>query len=568
MPRSFKRSFILFSSLIAIALIIFLYISYLQLWQYSFFKKKSIINCTRYQSVEGLRGIITDCQGRVIAMTQPVFQFFWKKHPKKCSLEDLELIRFLEELRNKPLYIEELYKKNQDSEFLLLNNLSFQELSLFVEKFPHQQRIKIHQILERYYPQKNLFAHLIGYLSQDQQEGIFGLEKIYNEKLIGKKGLSENTVNAKGTVLQKEILVSPESGKKIETTLNLDIQKMLFDIFPKEESGCGIIIDAEDGALKALCSFPTFDPHIFLHQLSKEEWNKVTVNNALLNRAFQAQYPPGSLYKLIIALLLLEEKIITSHTKWFCNGHIRFKERDYHCNKKYGHGIVAIEESLAESCNIPFYTAAIEGLSIDLIHKHASGFFGLGKKTGLFFSESKGTIPSKQWKKKKYGLPWFQGETLSACIGQGATTTTPIQLAQIIMGIMKGYIIPPYILKEEKKEKIILPYKKENLLIIQNSMRLGALKGSSKVLRKLKNWTIHAKTGTAQVIALKNGKQEETKKKKQHHGLFACLAQYKNQKPFILVLVIEHNSSSRFTVQTALKFFQELEKWYNLNSFF
>lgn len=136
------------------------------------------------------------------------------------------------------------------------------------------------------------------------------------------------------------------------------------------------------------------------------------------------------------------------------------------------------------------------------------------------------------------------------------------------MGIMKGYIIPPYILKEEKKEKIILPYKKENLLVIQNSMRLGALKGSSKILRKLKNWTIHAKTGTAQVVALRNGKQEEIEKKKQHHGLFACFAQYKNQKPFILVLVIEHNSSSRGTVQIALKFFEELEKWYNMHSFF
>lgn len=561
MKKQFIRAITLFFFLLTISLCIFLYIGYLQIFCYKAFKKKSIANCTRYKSIEGLRGVITDTHGVVIAMTQPIFQVFWKKYPKLFREEDYQLIRFLEELRNKEIKTDNLTENNGAQEIIILNTVSFQELSLLLEKFPNHPRINISHTFKRYYPQKNLFAHLIGYLNQDTQEGIFGLEKICNQKLVGKKGLSEDTINSKGKILKQDVLVVPESGTKIETTLDIQIQQTLFDIFPQNESGCALVIDAETGALKALCSFPTFDPHIFLHQLSKEEWQSITINNALLNRAFQAQYPPGSLYKLIIGLLMLEEKLITPQTKWFCNGHVNFKNRDYHCNKKHGHGIISIEESLAYSCNIPFYMTAIEGVSIDLIHKYATSF-GLGKPTGLFFHENKGLIPSKQWKKKRHGLPWFQGETLSACIGQGATTVTPIQMSQIIMGIMKGYIIPPHIFKEEKKEKIYLPYKKENLAIIQNSMKLATKKGSSKTFSKLKDWTIFAKTGTAQVVALQNGSKEEGEKKKQHHGLLACFAQYKEKTPLIVVFVIEHNSSSRHTVEVAARFFKKLENTY------
>lgn len=562
MKKQFFRSFTLFFSLLGISFCIFLYIGYLQIFCYKIFKKKSISNCTRYKTIEGLRGIITDSHGTVIAMTQPVFQLLWKKYPKNLKKEDYHILKFLEELRNKEINIAPFSENNGTQEIVILSNISFQELSLILEKFPNHPRIRISHTLERYYPQKNLFAHLIGYLNQDTQEGIFGLEKICNQKLVGKRGLSEHTINSKGSILKQEILVTPESGTRIETTLDITIQKALFDVFPQDEAGCALVIDADNGALKALCSFPTFDPHIFLHQLTKEEWQKITTNNALLNRAFQAQYPPGSLYKLIIALLMLEEKLITPQTKWFCNGHISFKNRNYHCNKKHGHGIISIEESLAHSCNIPFYMAAIEGVSIDLIYKYGASF-GLGKPTGLFFNENKGLIPSKQWKKKRHGLPWFQGETLSACIGQGATTVTPIQLSQIIMGIMKGYIISPHIFKEEKKEKIFLPYKKENLAIIQNSMKMGTKKGSSKILSRLNDWTIFAKTGTAQVVAIQNGQQKEIEKKKQHHGLFACFAQYKEEKPLIVVFVIEHNSSSLHTVKVAARFFKKLENVYN-----
>jgi penicillin-binding protein 2 len=262
----------------------------------------------------------------------------------------------------------------------------------------------------------------------------------------------------------------------------------------------------------------------------------------------------------------LEEKIITTETKWFCGGFVEYKERKYHCNKKQGHGLVSINEAISHSCNIPFYLEAISNLSIDTIYKYSTSF-GLGKKTGLFFNELDGLVPSKIWKKKKYGKNWYTGENLSIVIGQGATTVTPIQIVQLIMGIMNGYIISPYILLQDKKERINLPYRKENLQIIRDNMKTSVKHGSSKALSKLNNWEIYAKTGTVQVRSLDqlNIQKNNTgiEKKSNHHGLFSCWAQYKNEKPIILILVIENNGSSRYTVEVAKNFFELCEINYN-----
>lgn len=557
------RAFLLFIFSLLLLFIIWFYIGILQLYHYQYYREKSIHNCTRYQKINGLRGIITDCHGEPIAITQPIFQFIWHKYPKKLSEEDIAVIKFLEEIRNKKIDLLELSLKNEENEFIICNNVSFSELSLFFEHFPTNKRVTINNILTRNYPQKDLFAHVIGYLHKTDKQGLFGIEKLCDIILTGKEGLIEKTVNAKGTVLEKKILIDAQSGKTIQTTLDYKIQKILADAFPENSSGCGIIINGNTGAIKALYSAPTFDPHLFSSSISQDDWQTIIKSNALINRAFQAQYPPGSLYKLIIALALLEEKIITPDTQWFCCGKINYKGRNYHCSNKHGHGIISIDEAIAQSCNIPFYSAAINGLSIDTIYKYAKNF-GLGEKTGIFFNEMSGLIPNKIWKKKKYGESWYQGETLSACIGQGATTVTPIQIAQIIMGIMHGYIIPPYILGEEKKDKIYLPYKKENLRIIQDSMKTATASGSSKLLNTLKGWQIYGKTGTAQVCSLlpPEDRQENIEKEKEHHGLFACYAQYKDKEPIIIVLVIEHNRSSRNTVFIAKKILQEYEKIY------
>ena len=345
------------------------------------------------------------------------------------------------------------------------------------------------------------------------------------------------------------------------------MQKIIYDSFPENETGCVVIVDPTNGAIKAIFSAPTFDPHIFQDKIDNKLWQNLQENKILINRVFQALYAPGSIYKLIISLALLEEKIITNNTKWFCAGSLEYKGRKYHCNKKQGHGLISINEAISHSCNIPFYLESINNLSIDSIYKYATSF-GLGKKTGVAWNELEGLIPNKIWKKNKYGEKWYTGETLSVSIGQGATTVTPIQITQVIMGIMQGYLIPPYILPQDKKEKIYLPYKKENLQIIRDNMKTSAMKGSSKALANLTNWEIYAKTGTVQVCSLeKLNEQKNTsgiKKKSNHHGFFACWAKYKNDRPIIIVFIIENNGSSKYTVEIAKKFFNLYEQSYKL----
>lgn len=561
------RSLIIFSSFILFLFFILIYIGILQLYFFPYYKEKSIANYTRFEKIEGLRGIITDCNNIPIAITKSVFKLIWKKYPKKLNTIDMQLLKFIEEIYHKKINIDELINNSPTDSIILQDTLSFEELSLFLENFPNSSRIDIQHILQRHYPHKELFSHAIGYINKNKN-GLFGLEKIYNDYLMGKEGLIENQVNARGEILNNNFLISPEEGGTIKTTLDYQLQKTIFDSFPHNESGCVIIVDPLNGAIKAIFSAPFFDPHIFQERIDSQTWQQLQNNKILINRVFQAQYAPGSIYKLIISLALLEEKIITNNTKWFCSGSLEYKGRKYHCNKKQGHGLISINEAISHSCNIPFYLEAINNLSVDTIYKYATSF-GLGKKTGISWSELEGLIPNKLWKKKKYGEKWYTGETLSLSIGQGATTVTPIQITQVIMGIMHGYIIPPYILPQDKKDKIYLPYKKENLQIIKENMKTSAMKGSSKSLANLTNWEIYAKTGTVQVCSLdklheqKNG-DTSIEKKNNHHGFFACWAKYKNEKPMIIVFIIENNGSSKYTVATAKNFFNLYEKNYQL----
>lgn len=551
-----KRSFLVFSSFISILIIILIYICILQTYFYKYFIQKSVNNYTRFEKIETLRGVITDENNIPIAFTKPVIKLLWNKYPSKLSNKDIELLNFIEDIYQEKIDLNTLPTIGKN--IIIKNAISFEKLSLLLENFPNNKRIQFQRELKRYYPHKELFCHIIGYINKSKSP-LFGLEKIYNNELIGKSGLIQNTVNAQGDIIDYNFLEVPKEGSPIKTTLDLNMQKGVATVFPPNESGCAIIIDPLNGAIKALFSAPSFDPEVFQNKINESTWNELKKQKALVNRVFQAQYSPGSIYKLLISLILLEENFIKENTKWFCNGYIEYKNRKYRCNKKNGHGIVSISDGLCLSCNIPFFASAINHINCEIIYKHAN-LFELGKKTELFENELSGIIPNKIWKKKLFKTSWFAGENLSLAIGQGATSITPIQISNIIMGIMHGYIIKPYILPENKKDKIILPYKKENLQIIKNNMQMGTKKGSSRALSTLQNWEIYAKTGTSQVCSLEFLSKNNDNKKYHHHGLCACWAKYKNEKPMIVIFVIENIKSSRYTVEVVKKFLLYCEK--------
>ena len=213
-----------------------------------------------------------------------------------------------------------------------------------------------------------------------------------------------------GRHLAQRELKKALAGKDITTTLDIEIQQMVELILPEDVVGTCIIMDPIDGSLLALVSRPHFDPTVFLGSLEQDEWASLQDKKPFLNRAFNACYPPGSIFKLVTISAALEHKLIKSDSHWFCPGYVEFAQRRYWCSNKHGHGDLNTEQALAHSCNIPFFEIG-KKISIDTLADYAHRF-GLGQKTNIGFTEKEGLIPTSAWKKRVKGERWWPGETL------------------------------------------------------------------------------------------------------------------------------------------------------------
>lgn len=554
-----KSLFIFFLIIIFIIWINFFFLQIYLKDNYHFLSEKNFI---KYKKIDSLRGSILDKNGKIITATKPFLKIYWNKIPHTFSNEDEEIFNFLKKNISSELEIENLKKKNSEKKILIKDKISFSELSSILEKFPLNKRIEIEIYTKRTYPLKSLACHTIGYLHSLDNLGITGLEKICEKNLSGTKGLKKLIVNAVGKTVDSEILNESIIGADIKTTLDIDIQKILEDIFPNDLKGSIIAMDPENGSILGSLSSPRFDPSIFLEKLNKEDFNELNEKKALINRSFNVTFPPGSIFKMISAIALLEEKIIDKDSKkWFCSGFSEYKGRKYNCYSKYGHGLIDIKAGLCHSCNIPFFESAKEDLTIDLIEKYAN-IFGFGKKTGSLFAEQEGLIPSKKWKKERFNEKWYTGETLSVSIGQGATQVTAIQIACFIGAIMTGYLVKPRILEDEAIFKNKVPISQETLSVIRESILLGSQKGTSRVLNSFKDFEIYAKTGTSQLLSRKSDSEidkENYEKNKKLHGLLACYIKYKKKikKDIILVILIEDYASGKLATLYAKEFLKK-----------
>jgi len=278
--------------------------------------------------------------------------------------------------------------------------------------------------------------------------------------------------------------------------------------------------------------------------------------NPLQNRSIDGQYPPASTYKLVTAYAGLSEKIIKPEDTIFCPGHFRLGKRDYRCWKKSGHGKMNLHDALVQSCDVYFYTLG-HRLGIDNLAKYATKL-GLGELTGIGLKgEKSGLVPSKQWKKKSKNIPWYPGETISASIGQGYNLITPLQSVSMISAIASnGFLVRPYIVKriEDSNGKLIQgfhPKVRRNIEIDPAILKIlkEGLRGvvhdahGTGHRARLKNITVSGKTGTAQVIGMKDSDEinpeDEIPYQYRDHAWFVAFAPY--EKPEVSVsVIIEH----------------------------
>ncbi|MCK4265095.1 hypothetical protein KAW80_01925 [Candidatus Babeliales bacterium] len=541
---------------IVITVIILSRLFYLQIYKGSAFYTRGESNFLRMEVLDSPRGNVLDCNGHLLATNRPVFDLYWEGRGNKYFNKDQEnIINKTFEILGKRLGSNEKWLSLRAAEkfsrrIKIKEDLSFEQLSQISEQCATSPNLVMVNHFKRTYPYNTMASHVLGYLSKPEKAkiiGRYGLEKILQENLEGKKGYVLHVINSTGKKLEQKEEKQAVVGGEIKLTIDRDMQMISESLFDVGHSGVFIIIDPEDGAIKTLVSYPNFNPNLFVETVSEESWDELSSKNSpFLNRAITALYPPASLFKLVTFTAGLEEEIVKEDSEFNCKGFIRFCGRKYNCIRRAGHGVLSSRDAIAYSCNIPCYEIA-QNIKIDQIADYATRF-GLGRSTGFAILDKKGLVPTREWKMLVKHENWWKGETLSACIGQSYLLVTPLQMARMISSIYTGHLVKPRILLNETIEKESLAIKKETLLFLQDAMGAAVKFGSSRRLRSLKDYKIYAKTGTAQTASLSKAQLE--------HGWFACHFSYKNEKPLVLISLIEHVGTALPTLLMAKKFFE------------
>ena len=539
---------------------------------------KSEQNRVRKISLADYRGEIKDRHGNVIVNVRPSFSLYVTPEDADNLSESLEFLSGLIEI-NKDKLRSDIRRSPSFKNVLIKRDISRREVAYIEENkmLLPGIRIKIEPI--RNYAHKDFASHVLGYLGEVSKSelkiskfsryelgdmvGKNGLEKIYESHLRGKKGFKEVEVDVSGRELKVLRKFSPKTGNSLVLTLDSRVQsklETLMDEVLRENSveGSAVVMKVQSGEIIAMVSKPSFDPNSFATGISTKQWSGLVLDekNPLQNRTIDGQYPPASTYKVVTAYAALAEKIIKPETTIFCPGHFRLGKRNYRCWKKMGHGDMNLHDALVQSCDVYFYKLG-HRLGINNLAKYATKL-GLGELTGIVLKgEKSGLVPSKQWKKKFKNEPWYPGETISASIGQGYNLVTPLQSARMISTIASGgLLVRPYLVKriEDYDGRLIQEFFPEVIkkIKIEPEVLRNIKEGLRGVVHeahgtghraRLKNVIVAGKTGTAQVVAMKDSEEidpeEETPYSHRDHAWFIAFAPYENPEVAVSI-IIEH----------------------------
>jgi penicillin-binding protein 2 len=550
---------------------------YLQIQQGEEYTRLAQNNRVRHLEVVAPRGNILDRKGREVVTNRPSFNVVWvregnrvddnllKKTASILGVDISELLARTRKMVGTPGHIP----------IRLAEDLTWDKVAYIENNRMELPGIKIEVIPQRVYHYGNLASHVIGYLGEINQKelsrsvaeddyksgdmiGKMGLEKLREKDLRGEKGKHYMEVNALGFEQRNLKGLEPLPGNDLRLTLDVDLQHAAEELMMKEEkSGAVVAIEVNSGRLLMLASSPVLELDQFLGGISIKNWQAMLDNpyHPLINKIVHGQYPPASTYKIVTAVAALAEGVVTPDTSVYCPGHYRFGNRTYRCWKHSGHGAVNLKRALSESCDVYFYQIG-QRLGVNRLASYANRL-GLGKKTGVEMEHEKsGLIPTAEWKMKRYGRPWQEGETLSIAIGQGFNLVTPLQLALMTATVANGGVLYKPTLIETVRDpdgRIVEQFQPtvvdrfdgqgHNLQIVKEAL-IEAVNGRHGTARRarLKNITVAGKTGTAQVVRLKQYKhlkEEDIPYKYRDHAWFTCFAPA--EKPEIAVTVlVEH----------------------------
>lgn len=519
------------------------------------------------------RGVIYDRNGELIAKNEQDFQALIIAEQTKDINETLESFKKLIPLTKEEdaKLAKELKNKRRFIPIKVKNNLNWEEVSKILLHSPDLPGIEIDEGLSRYYPYADMYAHVLGYIGpvseKDKSDnplymvpgfkiGKSGLEKYFDYKLQGKGGTIKLEVNAYGRVMN-EIERNPGTeGDSLTLTLDARLQKAAYAAFG-EESGAAVVLDVRTGEILALVSTPSFDPNLFTNGISYKHWNELLNNERtpLINKAVSGQYSPGSTFKIVVALAALEAGVIDANTHFYCSGGMDIGNIRFHCWRHSGHGSLNVVEALKHSCDIFFYETAMK-VGIDRINAMATQL-GMGAPLGVGLdNEKSGLIPTRAWKKAKYGTAWSYGDAANSGIGQGYVLVTPLQLATMLARIVNGgYAIQPTFIKptaEELAKIKRLDISTKNIEQVKKGMFEvvnGAGGTAARARFNVNGALMGGKTGTTQVrrISMKERsagiiKDADLPWHLRNHALFIGFTPVDNPR-YAVAVVVEHGSS-------------------------
>lgn len=563
-----RRLVILRVGLLLVVALLALRLWHLQIREGPYYRDLSENNRTRSVVLEPARGLIFDRNGILLANNVPSFALY-------VTLEDVKdrqgLVAQLASLLTlDPEVIQKKLSTGKGGKLQprkVKDRLTLREATLIESHRLDLPGVMIQVESQRNYPAGNVAAHLLGYVgevSADQLEkpdfadlhqgsivGQYGVEKWFDRQVRGRAGQKSVEVDALGHEKRAIVSDKPLAGDDLYLTIDAKLQKIAEDLLG-DESGAIVALDPTNGDVLAMASRPGFDPNVLSKELTNKQWVEIVQNERrpLNNRATQGQYPPGSTFKVVMAAAALESNTVTPSTMVRCNGGYQFGNRLFHDWKQGGHGSVDMNEALIHSCDVYFYTVG-QRMGIDTIAEYAKQF-GLGQETGVELpSERVGIVPSTAWKQKARNQPWYPGETISAAIGQGYVTVTPLQMASVIATVANdGLSIKPRlvqaVMNRTTGDRAEFPptvrgkvaVKPATLALIKSALADVVTKGTA-TRAKSPLVTIGGKTGTAQTAALRTGPEKDIPKKFRDHAWFVAFAPVEAPRIAVAVLA-EH----------------------------
>ncbi len=549
---------------------------YLQIQQGDEYRKLSENNRVRYLEVAAPRGNILDRKGREIVTNRPSFNVVWVREDNRLDDELIKKMARILDVDVSELLARIRKMAGTPGHFpvRLAEDIAWDMVAYIENNRMELPGIKIEVVPLRVYHYGNVASHVIGYLGEINKKelskaepgvyrggdmiGKMGLERLRQKDLRGEKGRLYMEVNALGFEQRNLKGTDPLPGNDLQLTLDVDMQKAAEDIMMAEgKSGAVVAIEVNSGRLLMLASSPVLEIDKFIGGISHKNWQEMLDNphHPLVNKVVQGQYPPASTYKIVTAIAGLAERVVNPDTILYCPGYYRFGNRTYRCWKRGGHGAVNLKRALSESCDVYFYQVG-QRLGVNRLAGYATRL-GLGKKTGVEMEHEKtGLIPTAEWKMKRYGKPWQEGETLSVAIGQGFDLVTPVQLALMTATVANGgTLYKPSLIEtvRDPEGRVIEQFKPtvlerftgqgRNLQLVRNGL-IEAVNGRRGTGRRARfeNITVAGKTGTAQVVRLaqyKHLKEEDIPYKYRDHAWFTCFAPAENPEIAVTVLV-EH----------------------------